>query len=252
MQKMIIALSAAMAMSAHAGDCDVERKLDETLDLDGVTTLEVLAAAGDLDIEGASGVSHARVLATVCASSQELADAAGLDLAQGRVSVNVPDTDGGFFSGNRYVYVDLELTVPEHIALDVKDSSGDLEIENVASTRIRDSSGDIEVTDLTGTLTIEDSSGQIDFIDIEGDVEIVADSSGDISGRDVTGSVRVGRDSSGDIRFQDVGGDVTIERDSSGSIRVVAVGGDFRVLNDGSGDISHRDVSGAVDIPEDD
>lgn len=252
MQRSLTTLLTLLAANAVAADCEFERKFDETLDLDGVTTLSIVAAAGDLEIRGAPGIASARVQATLCASTQELADQSEVILEPGLVGVKLPDWNAGIFSGHQYAYADLVLDVPEHLPLDVKDSSGDIEIENVATTRLRDSSGNIGVTRLTGTLTIEDSSGQIDIRGVEGDVDIVSDSSGDIDGRDITGSVRVGRDSSGDIRFQDVGGDVLVERDSSGGIRVATVGGDFRVLNDGSGGVSHRDVSGAIDIPTDD
>jgi DUF4097 and DUF4098 domain-containing protein YvlB len=252
MLRLVTILTATMALNAQAGDCEVEQKIDESMNLDGIDMLSVAAAAGDLKITGRAGIREARVRATICASSQELARDTEVHLEPGRVSVKTPDWEGGLFSGRQYARVDLEIEVPEDLDLDVRDSSGDIGIENVASVSLKDSSGNIEITDVAGSLTIEDSSGDIDVTDVEGDLVILSDSSGSIHGRDITGSVRVAHDSSGDMRFKDVGGDVEIERDSSGNIQVAGVGGDFRVLRDGSGSIRHTEVSGTVDIPRDD
>jgi hypothetical protein len=253
MHRVLMSMLALLATTAWAGDCKVKRQFEETLDLSGARELKILAAAGDLVIEGKPGLQAANIRATVCASSEEMAEAAGLDLEAGadaRVAVILPDSEGGSWFGNKFAWMDLEIDVPDDLALDVRDSSGDLEIENVAALTLKDSSGDIEVSNVAGLLTITDSSGDIDIEDTEGDVVIEVDSSGNMRGSNIAGSVLVKVDSSGDIRFDDVRGNVIVERDSSGSIEVAAVGGDFRVLSDGSGDILHRDVAGELEIPE--
>lgn len=254
MHRICVIPLALWAGTAIAGDCDHERRLDESLDLSGATQLRVAAAAGDLDIEGQPGLSDARVVARLCASSEDILDETAVTLVPGadaQVTVDIPDTSGGFFGGNRYAWVDLEIRVPERLALDVRDSSGDLEIENVAALTLQDSSGDIDVSDIAGPVILSDSSGDIEIEDVLGDVHIRADSSGGMSGREISGSVLVSRDSSGGIRFEDVEGDVIVEKDSSGGITVENVGGDFRVLRDGSGGIRHSNVRGEVEIPVD-
>ncbi len=244
----------ALAVSGQAvawSGCEHRREIDERLDLSGSQSLEVIAAAGDLDITGKSGLDHVRVRATVCASEEDWAQEAGVDLrggASARVAVVTPDTDWG--GGNRYVYVDLQLEVPSDLALDVSDSSGDIELEDVGAVKLRDSSGDIEI-DGAVSVEVQDSSGDIELFDVTRDVIVVSDSSGDIRGQDIEGSVLVAKDSSGDIRFKEVGGDFIVERDSSGDIVALTIGGDFAVLRDGSGEVSHREVGGTVDIPRD-
>ncbi len=254
MHRILTIALALGAGSAWAGDCDHERQLDESLDLSGASVLAIAAAAGSLDIEGKPGLSAARVVARLCASSADLLEETDVLLEPGsdaRIAVVTPDTSGGFFSGNRYAYVDLEIEVPEDMPLDVKDSSGGIDIENVAALTLQDSSGGIDITGVAGPLEISDSSGDIEIEDVEGDVHIRNDSSGSMSGQDIAGSVLVSRDSSGSIDFEDVEGDVIVEKDSSGSISVENVGGDFRVLKDGSGGIRHRNVTGTVEIPDD-
>lgn len=248
-----IALALALSGNAVAwGGCEHERKLEETLDVSGSDSLEIIAAAGDLEVQGDNGASAVTVKATICASKASWVEEAGMSMEGGReanVAVVMPDVDGNSWN-DEYVYIDLSVTVPGDLTLDIHDSSGDIDVTGVADVAIKDSSGDIDVSS-SGSVSVEDSSGDIELSRIDGDVTIVQDSSGDIRGSDIEGSVIVARDSSGDIRFRDVRDDFLVERDSSGDVVAQGIGGDFSVLRDGSGDISYRDVAGSVDIPED-
>lgn len=254
MNKLFLLIALMAVGNVQAWSCKHERDIDLTLDLDDSERVAVIAAAGDLEITGRPDTDQAVVRGKVCASEAEWMDEANVIIEGGRhaeIAVTMPDTDSGWsLTGNRYVYIDLYIEVPDHIPLEVSDSSGDMEIRGTASVSVRDSSGDIEIEDVKGDVVLNDSSGDIDLMHITGNVQVRQDSSGDIRGRDILGSVVVERDSSGDIRFQDVRDDFIVERDSSGDIVARSVGGDFRVLRDGSGDISSRNVSGAVEIPD--
>jgi DUF4097 and DUF4098 domain-containing protein YvlB len=249
-----LALALAVANTAQAWECKYERELDQRLDVSSSSLLAVRALAGDLEITGVTGLDEIRIGGTACASKAEWLDEISIEVTGGdeaRVDVRLPDTDGGWsFWGSRYAYVDLELEVPDDLAVELRDSSGDIELRRLHQVSVVDSSGDMRLVHLTGTVTLEDSSGDILVEDLDGDLLVLKDSSGDIRGRDITGSAVVRRDSSGDIRFSDVGSDVTVERDSSGDITVASVAGDFTVLQDGSGRISSRDVAGEVRIPD--
>ena len=172
--------------------------------------------------------------------------------------------------GDTYAYLDLEVRVPASLALEVQDSSGDVQVEDVAALtkrdgsgkieccrvdrggRIADSSGDIDVRNAGSVVVDDDSSGDIELSDIGGDARIERDSSGDIDLADIQGNAMVEVDSSGDIEFTRIKGSASVDRDSSGGIRAEDVGGDFVVRIDGSGGIHHHGVAGRVDIPEDD
>ena len=253
MNRMILAGAMLVASTAQAWDCDYTRDIEVALDLKGSEVLSVVAGAGDLEIVGKRGAREARAFGKVCASREEWRDEAQILTESGRtaeITVSLPNTESGWnVMGNRYVYMDLRVEVPDDIALDVRDSSGDMKVEGTASVSISDSSGGIDVEDVTGDVVLNDSSGDIELLDINGNVTVRQDSSGDIYGRDIQGSVVVEKDSSGDIRFRDVRDDYIVERDSSGDIIAESVGGDFRVLRDSSGDIEARKVNGEIDIP---
>ena len=160
------------------------------------------------------------------------------------------NADGSWLSiGSNYIWMDLDIEVPESLAIEVKDSSGDMSLKNVAVVQIKDSSGDIKVEKARDSFTVSDSSGDIEIDGADGDLTIESDSSGDIEITDIHGTVLVMNDSSGDIEATDVTDNFVVERDSSGDISANDIGGDFRVLKDGSGNIKSRDVQGEVDIP---
>ena len=254
MNKYLLLFTGLLATSAQAWDCKYSKDISINQDLSGSDQLSVIAAAGDLKITGKANIDEARVTGRVCASKKEWLDQSEV-LTEGgsnaEIVVDLPDIDSSWgLTGNRYVYVDIEIEVPHDIALDVVDSSGDLEIHSTASVSVKDSSGDIAIDDVQGDVVVLDSSGDIELEDINGNVTVESDSSGDIEGSDIKGFVLVEKDSSGDIRFKNVGEDFVVEKDSSGDIVAKTIGGDFRVLKDGSGSISSKDVTGETDIPD--
>ena len=243
----------ALPALAVANDCEHRLELEEVVDLAGSERLVIRAAAGELRITGVPGASEAVAHGIVCASRAEWAEASRLVIESGRearIEVDLPDIDQGFSFGNRYVSMDLEIEVPEALALDVSDSSGGIEIRGVGALDLADSSGDIVINGAQGPVSLQDSSGHIDVRDIGNGVTVVRDSSGDIEISNVRGPVLIERDSSGSMEFTDIQGDVLVERDSSGSIRAEKVTGDFVVLHDGSGGIRSRDIGGEVRVPE--
>jgi DUF4097 and DUF4098 domain-containing protein YvlB len=253
---LVSALVATVASGgAQASDCKFEKTIELTLNLSGSEELSIAAKAGDLEVTGHADRSEAHILGKVCASNAEWLDETRVVTEGGSkasIAVETPAMEDGWtFFSTRYLYVDLEIEVPTAVALDIKDSSGDVTVRGTGPVNLHDSSGDIALEDVNGGVVLKDSSGDIDLRHVGGDVTVRQDSSGDIYGRDIRGSVLVEQDSSGDIRFQDVQGDYVVERDSSGDIVAKTVSGAFRVLNDGSGDVSHTEVSGEVEVPED-
>jgi len=253
MNKFLLLCVCLFSTSLQAWNCKYEKNIEQELDLTGSEVLIILAAAGDLDIAGTRDVSTATIRGRVCVSEEEWLAESRLVLQEGKraeIVVELPEiSDSWSLMGQTYAYIDLEIEVPEGVRLDVKDSSGDVEIAGVSAIQIKDSSGDILIEDSGGPVTLSDSSGDIVLRDIEGDITIESDSSGDIRGSDIEGSVLVSHDSSGDIRFSDVGGDFTVEKDSSGDITANRVGGNFSVFADGSGEIIATKVNGDIQTP---
>ncbi len=253
MKRFLVLGLCLFSTSLLAWDCRYEKDIEQSLDLDGSETLSIRAAAGELEVRGDADATEASIRGRVCVSEEEWLDDARVETHGGRqaeIIVELPDADGWSLTGNHYASLDLFLVVPDSLPLDIKDSSGDLEVVGVAEVVLQDSSGEIEIEDISRSVSIRDSSGDIILRDVKGDVTIESDSSGEIDGDDIQGTVLVVSDSSGDIHFEDVGRDFIVEKDSSGDITAKDVGGDFRVLRDGSGRIVATRVSGEVVIPD--
>lgn len=275
----LLAAAVAMAcapLTARAENCSfhAERSLD--IDANGLEALRLDTGAGDLDIQGVEGLARIEVRGRACTSEQARLDGIRLvqsrDGAIARVATEIPDQghDWSLF-GSDYAYMDVRVRMPAGLKLELRDSSGDIDLSGLAGdVDVTDSSGDMELRDLGGNVAISDSSGDIDvrgvkggvtvrsdssgdidLVDITGDATIEEDSSGDISLRRITGHAQVDRDSSGDIEFDDIGGNAGVRKDSSGEIRADTVGGDFRVQrkSGGSDNIRHRGVRGKVSLP---
>ena len=241
--------------NASADVCKFEKKIEKTLDLSGTESLMITALAGDLEVVGVPASQAAVIRGRVCASKEAWLADSDIYTAPGKsaeISADLPDTGSSWSWGSNYLWMDMWVEVPDDLALDVRDSSGDVLLKGLADVQIRDSSGDIEIRNALGAVTVSDSSGDIEIFGADADVTIESDSSGDIDIADVKGSVLVMSDSSGDIDVSRVSNDVVVERDSSGDISASDVGGDFRVLKDGSGGIRSHGVKGQVQVPDKD
>jgi Toastrack DUF4097 len=243
-------LLTALPLAALADDC--EFRADRSLDVDasGLSLLKLDTGAGDLVVEGVPGLARIEVRGKACASDKDAL--AAIQFIQERegatstVGTRIPDKGNGWsLFGGDYAYMDVQVRMPAGLKLDLRDSSGDLEVSGLVNgLDLKDSSGDILLHDLAGPVNVTDTSGDINVHHIAGDFTVLSDSSGDIDVDDVKGSAVVQEDSSGDISLRHVGGDARVDRDSSGDIDFADVGHDAIVGVDGSGDISADDVKG--------
>jgi len=227
---------------------EAERSLTVAASADDVLRLD--AGSGSLEVMGVAGLTEVRAMARACASEEDYLD--DLRLSSDRrgsevhIDTHYPEMSG-FGWGNRYARLDLRVEVPEAMAAEILDSSGEMRVGHLGDLRVDDNSGEIEIFSIQGDVVIDDGSGEIDVWDVTGNVEI-DDGSGEMTLEGIGGMV-VLRDGSGEIDVRDVEGTVRVIDDGSGDIDVDGVGGDFIVEDDGSGDIDFRDVQGRVDIP---
>jgi DUF4097 and DUF4098 domain-containing protein YvlB len=165
-----------------------------------------------------------------------------------RIEVEMPkmehrDWDSSWDNGPA---LDLTVTVPRNIPVEIEDSSGDLRVMGTAALDVDDNSGGVEIRDIGGALRVRDGSGELDIENVRGDVTI-DDGSGEIDVRDVTGTLTL-RDGSGSISARTVGGSVYVQRDGSGGIRVTDVGGDLTVERSRKRGVSYSGVKGRVRV----
>jgi hypothetical protein len=247
--RVFVSLFALLALSAFG----FEKVQTLSLPADGIGKLEITAGAGFLKVSGREDLSSIEVRAEIVASGVRdkdmedyIKDNIELELRKsGGTAVLVSTLRGrvfSFFDGDRRI--NLTVTVPKGMALDIDDGSGEMEVQNIsAGVRIKDGSGSLRVEKITGNVRIDDGSGELVVDGIQGNLDII-DGSGDIEVRNVTGDVSVD-DGSGSTTLFRIGGNVTID-DGSGSLEIDDVGKDVRLKHKGSGSTDITNVRGTV------
>jgi DUF4097 and DUF4098 domain-containing protein YvlB len=252
--------------------CRSTAERSATIDAAGATKIVIDAGAGDLIVRGDHAARSVSTTGHVCATSDELLEQVQIKTRREGATLYLntvlSDSDHGFPWLLNNATLDLTVTLPASLAVELEDSSGDIDLRQLRAVKVEDSSGDIQVSGIAGDVTVSDSSGDVDIEHVTGNVKIERDSSGDIDIQDVrgdanvlidssgtlriervAGSVHIGQDSSGDIVIREVKGNARVGSDSSGDIRVVQVGGNFIVEADSSGNISHDRIEGDVRLP---
>ena len=271
MNKLALAGAAFLWVGvAAAADDDCAFTADRTAEfsVDGIERLDIRAGAGELRVEGESGLRSVHAVGRACARSEaQLADVKiGLE-RKGTTLIleTLPKEGEGFNPRNwfgRAPSLDLTVRLPAGLAVDIEDSSGKAYIANVGTAQIKDGSGELEIENVRGALKLTDGSGEITIRGVQGsvriedgsgaltatkvigDVIVVNDGSGAIGITDIQGNVTIGNDGSGEIRIENVSGSVRIEEDGSGGIDIRGVHHDVIIDVDGSGSISVADVQG--------
>jgi len=226
--------------------------------------ITILSGAGSLDIQGSNTATNISVDAIIYTA--DIDDEYELTLeksgTQAKLVAQNKSNNGISFYSGQSPSINLVVTVPNTLNLDindgsgdiiinamqsnidVKDGSGNIDINSAKNLNIDDGSGSIYVKNVVGDLALNDGSGSIDIDNVSGNVAI-EDGSGGITIKHINGAVTVD-DNSGDMLIEHIGSSVTIE-DGSGDIRVNYAKA-LTITEAGSGDVSIDNISGTVKL----
>lgn len=239
----------ATTAAADLFDCGQTAPRRASAALNGVTHITVIARAGSLKVSGRSGAREVAATGTACADDKALLDKIQFAVRQSgsdlRVEAVIPEQSGWLNWNNGRL--DMEVTVPDALPIDITDGSGEALIENVGPLTMTDGSGELTIHGVHGDADVRDGSGELTITDVAGNLR-VHDGSGEMEIDRVAGNVTIS-DGSGGITVRNVQHNVTIDDDGSGSVDVSDVRGDFVVENKGSGRIDYSRVAGRVSIP---
>jgi len=252
MKKALVFIMLGVASAGASFAFETTKTL--SLPAQGVLRLDIRAGAGSLTVTGRDGLAAIEVKAEVVAPDvrdkdmeEYIRDRVELTLEKrGDVAVlvgRIRDNGRPFHFGENS-RIDLTVTVPKTMALDIDDGSGGMVVEDLAAAvRIEDGSGGMRVVRVAGNVRIDDGSGEVVVERVEGNLEI-EDGSGGVEISDVTGDVTID-DGSGEVLVRRVGGIVTVD-DGSGGIDIEDVEKDVRLINTGSGGVDVSGVKGRV------
>ncbi len=223
-----------------------------SLSAKGINELDIDCGAGFLKVYGRKDLKEIKVEAEIVVKGGDVKKVirkyVKLSLKKrGRSAVLVSKIDWRRSSSLfKSAVINLTVTVPKNMNLNVDDGSGSMEIKDITGDlKVDDGSGSMEIKDITGDLEVEDGSGDIKIEDIKGDVDI-DDGSGKMDVGNIQGDISI-EDGSGTIYVRDINGNVTV-RDGSGSINITSVEKNVTLLRTGSGSVNIKNVKGKVNM----
>ena len=108
----------------------------------------------------------------------------------------------------------LDIHVPTELALDVKNSFGDVSVRGVSGKHdIRNESGKVRIENCGGDLRLRTSFASAEVVDFKGPVD-VNNSSGEVDLKNISGRAEV-RNSFKTVTFNRIGGPLTVTSESS-------------------------------------
>ena len=233
MKKTVLLASLILLVCGSLAAFETTKTL--SLPVEGLKDLEIRAGAGSLTVTGREGLSAIEVKAEIVARhvreedmDDYLKDRVELVLEKrGDSAVLVSRVRERFrlFNFDGDAVINLTVSVPKTLPLDIDDGSGSLVAEDLARVKIDDGSGSIRVARIAGDVTVDDGSGEIEILDVAGNVSV--------------------DDGSGELTIRRVGGTVTVD-DGSGGIDIDDVARDVRLINTGSGGVDVSNVKGKV------
>lgn len=233
MKKIVVLMALLAAGLGSLAAFETTKTLN--LSTQGVKRLEIEAGAGSLTVTGREGLAAIEVKAEIVARHVRDEDMDGFLKDEVELSLEkrgdavvlvsrIRDRIRLFSLGDDAV-INLTVSVPKDMPLEIDDGSGSVVVEDLAAVKIDDGSGSIRVDRIAGEVKIDDGSGGIEIDDVKGNVSV--------------------DDGSGEILIRRVGGTVTVD-DGSGSIDIKDVDKDVRLVRTGSGGVDVSNVKGQV------
>ncbi|HEX5961435.1 MAG TPA: hypothetical protein VFY97_09355 [Rhodanobacteraceae bacterium] len=257
MRKSILLLASvsllAVASYASADEpCRYSAPRNAEIDATGLKLLKVGIGPDNLAIHGEPGLTRIVVHGTACASSEKWLEGVQLEAARhgDTASVIAHDGDHGIvisLFGRAYAYLKLEVRVPQSLAVELDEGSGDASATGLAALDASLGSGDLDVHEIAGAFKLSVGSGDVEASGV-GSLDLSSLGSGDVGVSDVRGDARIGSVGSGDLGLTGTRGSVSVGSIGSGDVKVTGVGGNLEVDSVGSGDLQIRNVTGNVTV----
>lgn len=232
-----------------------EREISAEEPMAAGDTLAIHNRWGDVRLQAAPDgrmrmTARVRVWASTAEAAARTAGAIGITPRRSgsTVALDVPRPEGA------RVRADLEIGVPQGVAVTVDEAKGDLRAAGLGgSLRVEIAAGDVLVTEHTGPVAVDVKSGDLTLRRITGDVQVdvksgdilAAEMRGQVGGRVLSGDVEV--EGSGPVRLDVINGDVTLRR-ITGDVVVETKSGDIEVEGVESATVRVRAISGDVAV----
>jgi DUF4097 and DUF4098 domain-containing protein YvlB len=230
---------------ASPTSADFHQQKELSLSASSLKKLDIEAGAGSLIVKGSEQATEISVTADIYTRSSS-SDSYQFELSgSGSTAFLVAKNNHTSSWGGKSPRIDLVVTIPARMMLEINDGSGGMDISDIiGSVDIDDGSGEIKLNDIVGNVRIKDGSGKITLTEIDGNLSI-DDGSGSIYARGISGNANI-EDGSGDLTVRNVKGTIIID-DGSGDITIEDAGG-LKIIDSGSGGLKVNNVKGGFEI----
>lgn len=237
----LLLLVIGMIGASGCGLRNVKENRELELPAGSIETLDIRAVSGNIVVKGDDNADKIHAEAVIETSTNVKKEDIIFTLKQdGNSATLVSDFKPAFGFQDRSM--DITVTVPSGMNIDLKDDSGDIEMKDIkGKVEINDDSGDIDLVNVKALTSIDDDSGDI-IMDNTGGNVTVRDESGELRVKNHTGDLDI-TDDSGDIIVTNLNGSVVVD-DESGDIKINGVERDVTIQSDGSGEITVDQVKG--------
>lgn len=202
-------------------------------------TLKIDNPVGDVKVKGGADSGSVKATAKVRGIDQDEAKKRAeeytlvIEESDHHVQIRQPDVSG--------LQVDLEVSVPNGVAVEVRTLSGDLIVlDTEAGAKVNANSGNITLKGLNGPIDIVSQSGNVTVESIKTPSLTLENRSGDVTVKNVHGAMNV----------RTASGDLTLSNCSGKSISLESVSGDviLDLVEPITGSVSVRTVNGESSV----
>ncbi len=258
-----LATAALMTIASGCTDKIIEEQQTAQIEAGVIKKLRVSNPSGDLTIVGSDQADKIEAVAKIKRTENVPSEEFKMAFTErGEEAEFVNSLSSSSFGINVLHQMDITLTVPRNMELDIVDESGNITVSGITGpVVINDQSGDMELKDIEGEVQVTDESGEIKFEKVKGNITLIDDSGnielannqGNVNIEDSSGEIDISNhsgmivvvDDSGNVKIDQVKGNVTVE-DESGDLRIEQIEGDVRIESDSSGNVTIERVSGTV------
>lgn len=217
-------------------------------EITGPLTIAAMLRSSDMTVIASEEVTTAVITVEPRRGAEDLAERTRVELVGNRLVIEVPKPEGFFFGSSGSVVI--EAVVPVGSSLEAESGSGDVRGRGrLARAEVRNGSGDVELED-AGDARIRSGSGDVTLADIG--MAVLSSGSGDIRVRRAAGRTDI-HTGSGDVLVNEAT-ELTVETGSGdavvdngrGALRLTTGSGDLTVRHAGSGEVTAKTASGDV------
>lgn len=224
--------------------------MQHQFDINGPLTIAAVLRSSDLTVTASEDVRTAVIVVTPRRGAEAIAEQTRVELVGDRLVIEVPKPQGFLFGSSGSLIIEAIVPVGSSLEAesgsgdvrgrgrlaraDIRNGSGDVELEHAADARVRSGSGDVTLADIgmaslncgSGDIRLRRATGRTDIRTGSGDITV--EEAAELTVETGSGDAMVGH-VLGRLQLSTGSGDLTVRRASEGEVMAKSASGDIVV-----------------------